>query len=192
MAPGDSDSRVWTASRTVLASMTTFLGLPLVTFLPVFAREIFGGGVSHYAVMVACSGMGAVVGALVVAWLGRFRHMGLALLLIQMAFGALIVAFAFTRIYWLNNVLLFLCGAGLLMVFSMTTSLVQMIVPDHLLGRVVSIYMVAFRGGMPLGSLAGGWLATLTSAPAVLVANGVLLTAVAAWFLLKSHGVREL
>jgi predicted MFS family arabinose efflux permease len=59
-------------------------------------------------------------------------------------------------------------------------------------GRVMSIYMVAFRGGMPLGSLIAGWLATLTSAPAVLVANGLLLTAVAAWFLLKSHGVREL
>jgi uncharacterized membrane protein YfcA len=56
----------------------------------------------------------------------------------------------------------------------------------------MSIYMVAFRGGMPVGSLIGGWLATLTSAPAVLVVNGVLLTVVAAWFLLKSHGVREL
>jgi MFS family permease len=177
---------------TVLASMTTFLGLPLVTFLPVFAREIFGGGVSHYAVMVACSGMGAVVGALVVAWLGRFRHMGLALLLIQMVFGALIVAFAFTRIYWLNNVLLFLCGAGLLMVFSMTTSLVQMIVPDHLRGRVVSIYMVAFRGGMPLGSLASGFAASLAPLPIVLAVNGALVSLVAVYFFFHSREVREL
>jgi predicted MFS family arabinose efflux permease len=59
-------------------------------------------------------------------------------------------------------------------------------------GRVMSIYMVAFRGGMPLGSLAGGWLATATTTSSVLIVNGVLLTAVAAWFLLKSHGVREL
>ena len=44
----------------------------------------------------------------------------------------------------------------------MTASLVQLIVPDHLRGRVMSIYMVAFRGGMPLGSLAGGYAATLT------------------------------
>jgi hypothetical protein len=56
----------------------------------------------------------------------------------------------------------------------------------------MSIYMVAFRGGMPLGSLAAGWLATSVSAPIVLVANGILLTGVAAWFLLHSHGVREL
>jgi uncharacterized membrane protein YfcA len=65
-------------------------------------------------------------------------------------------------------------------------------VPDHLRGRVVSIYMVAFRGGMPLGSLAAGYAATLTSAPTMLTINGVLVSVVAAYFLLKSHGVREL
>jgi predicted MFS family arabinose efflux permease len=56
----------------------------------------------------------------------------------------------------------------------------------------MSLYMVAFRGGMPLGSLAGGWLATLTNAPAVLTVNGLLLSVVATWFLLKNPNVREL
>ncbi len=79
------------------------------------------------------------------------------------------------------------------MVFSMTASLVQLIVPDHLRGRVVSIYMVAFRGGMPLGSLSGGYAATLSSAPYVLAVNGgLVLTLVAMYFLMRSHGVREL
>jgi hypothetical protein len=52
--------------------------------------------------------------------------------------------------------------------------------------------MLAFRGGMPLGSLVSGWLATVTSAPTVLIVNGVLLSIVAAWFLLNRPGVREL
>jgi MFS family permease len=177
---------------TVLAFMTTFLGLPLLTFLPVFAREIFHGDIGRYSQMMAFSGMGAVAGALVVAWLGRFRHMGLALLLVQMAFGGLIAAFALSRTLWLSNVLLFLGGAALLTVFSMTASLVQLIVPDHLRGRVVSIYMVAFRGGMPLGSLASGFIATLASVPVVLAVNGALVSLVAVYFLFKSHGVREL
>jgi uncharacterized membrane protein YfcA len=81
---------------------------------------------------------------------------------------------------------------SLMVVTSMMFSLVQLIVPDHLRGRVVSIYMVAFRGGMPLGSLASGYAATLTSAPTMLTINGVLVSAVAVYFLLKSHGVREL
>jgi MFS family permease len=177
---------------TVLAFLTTFLGLPVLTFLPIFAREIFGGDVGRYSEMMAYFGLGAVVGALVTAWLGRFRHMGLTLLGMQFAFGALIAAFALSRSEWLSNLLLFLDGAALIVVFSLTASLVQLIVPDHLRGRVVSIYMVAFRGGMPLGSLWGGYAATLTSAPFILAVNGILVSIVALYFLLRSHGVREL
>jgi len=177
---------------TVLAFLTTFLGLPLLTFLPVFAREIFHGDVAVYTHMMAFSGAGAVIGALVVAWLGRFKHMGLTLLIVQVFFGALIVAFATSRVWWWSCGLLFLAGAALIVVFSMTASLIQLIVPDHLRGRVVSIYMVAFRGGMPLGSLAGGYAASLTSAPHVLTVNGALVSVVALYFLARSHGVREL
>jgi len=177
---------------TVLAFLTTFLGLPLLTFLPIFARDIFHGGVGRYSVMMSFSGAGAVVGALVVAWLGRFKHMGLTLLLVQLTFGVLITAFALSRNVWLSCLLLFCTGAALLIVFSMTASLVQLIVPDHLRGRVVSIYMVAFRGGMPLGSLWGGYAASLSSAPYVLAVNGALVSLVALYFLVRSHGVREL
>ena len=177
---------------TVLAFMTTFLGLPLLTFLPIFAQEIFGGDVGRYSTMMAYSGAGAVCGALVVAWLGRFRHMGLVLLVVQFIFGVLIAAFALSRVAWLSNLLLFLTGAALLVVFSMTASLVQLIVPDHMRGRVVSVYMVAFRGGMPLGSLWGGYAASLTSAPFVLMINGGLVSLVAVYFLVRGHGVREL
>jgi MFS family permease len=177
---------------TVLASMTTFLGLPLLTFLPIFSREIFHGEIGLYSWMLAFSGMGAVIGALVIAWLGRFKHMGRTLLIVQLVFGGLITAFAFSRILWVSCVLLFLSGAALLMVFSMTSSLVQLIVPDHLRGRVVSIYMVAFRGGMPLGSLASGFAATFIPMPVVLAVNGVLVSVVAIYFFVKSHGVKEL
>ncbi len=177
---------------TVLAFLTTFLGLPLLTFLPIFAQEIFDGDVRRYSEMMAYSGAGAVVGALVTAWLGRFKYMGLTLLAVQFAFGALVTAFAFSRIGWLSNLLLFLDGAALIVVFSLTASLVQLVVPDHLRGRVVSIYMVAFRGGMPLGSLWGGYAASLTSAPFVLAVNGALVSLVAVYFLVRSHGVREL
>ena len=177
---------------TALAFMTTFLGLPLLTFLPIFAREIFQGDVGRYSEMMAYSGAGAVCGALVVAWLGRFKRMGLTLLLVQGVFGLLVTAFAFSRIAWLSHLLLFFDGAALIVVFSLIASLVQLLVPDHMRGRVISVYMVAFRGGMPLGSLWGGYAASLTSAPYVLAVNGALVTLVAVYFLLRSHGVREL
>ena len=74
---------------TVLAFATTFLAVPLLTFLPLFARNVFNEGVGQYSQMMAFSGVGAVAGALVVAWLGKFRHMGLTALLVQLIFGAL-------------------------------------------------------------------------------------------------------
>ncbi len=176
----------------VLGGLTTFLGLPLLTFLPVFAKDIFHGDINRFSHMMAFSGAGAVCGALIVAWLGRFRHMGRVLLVTQAAFGILVTAFAMTRVLWVSDLILFCTGATLLMTFSMTASLVQLIVPDNLRGRVMSIYMVAFRGGMPLGSLAAGYAASRTSAPQVLEVNGMLILAVAIYFLVRSHGVREL
>jgi MFS family permease len=173
----------------------TFLGSPLLTFLPLFAKDVFQGGVTEYTHLMSFAGAGAVTGALVVAWLGKFRHMGRTLLAIQIVFGLLIVTFANTRILWINAVLLFGAGACMVMLFAMLSSLVQLYAPNELRGRVMSIYLVAFRGGMPLGSLAGGWIATYASPPTVLTVNGVLLMAVAAWFLLWNpggHGVREL
>jgi predicted MFS family arabinose efflux permease len=176
----------------VLGFAATFFGNPLLTFLPLFARNVFHGGVTQYTWLMAAAGAGAVSGALAVAWLGRFPHMGRALLLIQMGYALLVVLFAITRVLTLNLVLLFAAGACYVMVASMLSSLVQLNAPNEMRGRVMSIYMVAFRGGMPLGSLAAGWLASRTSAPTVLTMNGLLLSLVAAWFLLRSHGVREL
>jgi MFS family permease len=177
---------------TILAAATTFLGFAVLTFLPLFAQQVFKEGASTYSHLMASSGAGSIVGALMVAWLGKFNRMGLTALVMQIVYGVLIIAFAISRSLVLSEALLFLTGFALMMVFSTVTSLVQLIAPNEMRGRVMSIYMLAFRGGMPLGSLVSGWVATLTSAPTVLVLNGILLSLVAAWFLLNRRGVREL
>jgi predicted MFS family arabinose efflux permease len=108
------------------------------------------------------------------------------------AMGVVIILFANTRLPWANALLLFAGGACMVMVFATLQSLVQLRAPNELRGRVMSIYMMAFRGGMPLGSLVGGWLANQFTAPPVLTMNGAVLALVAAWFLIRGHGVREL
>jgi MFS family permease len=175
----------------VLAAATTFLGFALLTFLPIFAQKVFHEGADTYSHLMAFSGAGSIVGALVVAWLGKFRKMGLTALVMQAIYGSLIIAFSVSRILWLSDLLLFLTGATLMIVFSTVTSLIQLIAPNEMRGRVMSIYMLAFRGGMPLGSLASGWLATYIGAPLVIGINGFLLIGVAAYFLIQNHGVRD-
>ena len=175
----------------VLAATTTFLGFSVLTFLPIFAQKVFHEGASTYGHLLAFSGAGSVVGALIVAWLGKFKRMGLTALLVQAIYGVFILGFAMSRTLWLSDILLFFTGASLMVVFSTVTSLIQLIAPNEMRGRVMSIYMLAFRGGMPLGSLCSGYLATFIGAPLVISINGVLLVIVAAYFLVKSHGVRE-
>ena len=172
---------------TILAVSTTSLGLPIRAFLPVFAGD--PTTLSH---MMTSLGTGAVAGALVVAWLGSFESMGLLLLRVLAAFGGLIAVFALLPVSPLSYLILFLAGGALLIVFSLTASLVQLNVPDELRGRVMSIYLMAFRGGMPLGSLASGYLTTFASTQTVIAFNGGLLVLVALYFLARSHGVREL
>jgi len=166
---------------------TTSLGLPIRAFLPVFAEDA-----AHLSRLMTAVGGGAVVGALTVAWLGTFPHMGRTLLLVLVAFASLVVAFALIPVSALSYVVLFSIGATLLVIFSLTSSLVQLTVPNELRGRVLSIYLVAFRGGMPVGSLVSGSLISLSSASVVLAVNGALLALVALYFLVRSHGVREL
>jgi predicted MFS family arabinose efflux permease len=170
---------------TMLALVSTFLGVPLLTFLPVFARHVFHEGVGQYSQMMAWSGVGAVAGALLVAWLGRFARMGRSALVVMVVLGVLTVAFTLTRDLRVSYVLLAVTGAALMIAFSLLTSLVQLIAPNEMRGRVMSIYMVAFRGGMPLGSLVTGLAIDRIGAPAAIAVNGVLLSLVAAWFLVR-------
>jgi MFS family permease len=162
---------------TIVAFVTTFLAMPLLTLLPVFVQKVFHLGVAEYGHMMAFQGAGAVVGALIVAWVGRFSRMGSVALMVQIGLGAVIAAFALSSNPTLSYALLFVAGIAQLVVFSLAISLVQLVVPNEMRGRVMSIYMVAFRSGMPLGSLTAGVLANRFSAPTVLAVDGVLLMA---------------
>ncbi|MGE0865506.1 MAG: MFS transporter [Vicinamibacterales bacterium] len=180
-------------SVTALGFIGAFLGLPLLTFLPVITKDVFQQDVAFYSWLMTCSGAGAVTGALVVAWIGKHRHIGRLLLVFLGLFGVAMAAFSLSRTPLLSAGILFLAGGLLVMCFSLTTSLAQLLAPAELRGRVVSIYMVAFRGGSPLGGLAAGWLVTqVGSAPMVLMVNGLVLATVATFFLIKGHGLKDI
>jgi predicted MFS family arabinose efflux permease len=160
--------------------------------LPVFAKDVFHGGPNLYTILLVCSGLGSICGALTVAWLGKHKHMGLLVLVMLLGLGVLISAFALSRSLVLSCILIFFAGAMLLAVFTSIGSLVQMIAPDNMRGRVLSVYNVAFRGGMPVGSLVVGALVREFTAPVVLTWNGVLLTILGLYFLFVQRKVATL
>lgn len=178
-------------SLTILGFVAAFLGVPLLTFLPIIVKDVFHQEVGLYTRFMAFSGSGAVLGAMIVAWRGKSRALGRTLLGGVFAFGCVLVAFAFSRQLWLTQLLLFLGGGLLVATFSTVTSLVQLIAPNEMRGRVMSIYMVAFRGASPLGNFVSGNVATALSVPTAIAINGALLLVAAAIFWIWGRGVRE-
>jgi MFS family permease len=176
----------------VLGFFIAFLGGPLLTFLPIMTRDVFHRDVGFYARLMSFSGAGAVMGAIIVAWLGKNEHMGLILLNLLTLFGMLIVGFGLSRSISLSTLILFVVGALLVMCSSLTTSLVQLLTRPEFRGRVLSIFLVAFLGGSPLGGLASGWLVTrFCSAPAMLLINGTALTLVPLYLLIQGQDLKQ-
>jgi MFS family permease len=170
----------------MLAFCMTFLGIPMITFLPYFAKKIFVGTINPETLLtlfMSASGVGSIIGSLTMAWLGNMQHKGRIALTLLICLGASISGFALSTSVWMSCVMLFLSGAALIGVFAQVNSLVQLITTNEMRGRVMSVYNVAFRGGMPMGNLVAGRLVELFTAPVVLAVNGVVLMGVALYFL---------
>ena len=158
----------------------------MMTFLPYFAKKIFVGTINPETLLtlfMSASGVGSIMGSLTMAWLGNMQRKGRAALTLLICLGATISGFALSTSVWMSCLMLFLSGAALIGVFAQVNSLVQLITTNEMRGRVMSVYNVAFRGGMPMGNLVAGRLVELFTAPVVLAVNGVVLMGVAVYFL---------
>jgi len=161
------------AMHLVTAAMLTVLGMPFIALLPIIAAETLGLGSTGYSVLMGANGAGALVGALAVASLPRnvrrdnIIRYGLAL----QAAGVIVLAFARTEL--VAAVVLVLMGAAFLACVSSINTNLQTAAPPRIRGRVMSLFVLAFMGIMPLGSLAFGWLGEVIGAPQALLVGGV-------------------
>jgi MFS family permease len=178
-------------SLTFLSFASTFLGMQMTTFFVVYAADIFKTGAKGNSMLIAVSGAGAVTGALIVAALGNIEHKGRNAMIMQIAFGLTIILFSLNSAAWLAYPIIFVASICMMCVFSLIASLVQLIVEDKMRGRVMSIYMLAFRGGAPLGALITGFLAERFPLQRVLMVEGALLSLIAFSFLLSPSRVKE-
>jgi predicted MFS family arabinose efflux permease len=176
----------------LIAFCMTALAIPMITFLPVFAKNVFHQNELTYTLFLVASGVGSITGALTVAALGNIDNKGRIALSMLVLLGAGIAGFSASKSVALSCIILFLSGAVLMCAFAMISSLVQLITPNDFRGRVMSVYNVAFRGGMPFGSLTTGRLVPIFTAPAVLSVNGLVLMGLGLYFLIVQRKVAEL
>jgi predicted MFS family arabinose efflux permease len=167
----------------VLAFFTTLLGFSITGFLPVIVQTIFHKGPETYQVLLVSSGAGSITGGLIVAAMERLKGQGHVALLALLALGAATVGFALSHWLPLSCVLIFVAGAAIMASASLMLSLVQVIVSDQMRGRVMSVYNLAFRAGIPLGSLALGKLIPLVGISWALAGSGGILIGLSLYFL---------
>jgi MFS family permease len=140
----------------IMTTVVSTVGFNFHVLVPVLASKTLHVGAEVFGALGAAFGAGALVGALLAASLGRASWK--ATLLGSAGFSTTLLALAAEASVWPIAVLLFLTGVFFTTWTANSQSIIQLTAPDHLRGRVLSIYLFAFGGFAPLGGLLAGWL----------------------------------
>lgn len=142
----------------LLSLVFSVFGISYSTLLPAFVEKVLHQGAVAYGWVNAASGLGAVVGAFLLAHRVSNGRRGQWLVLTNIAFPLILIAFAFTSIYPLSLILAFGLGIGFMVQFTTINTLLQTRVEDEYRGRVLGLYTLTFFGFAPFGNLLIGFL----------------------------------
>jgi MFS family permease len=168
-----------------LVGLMSWFGVSFLTLIPAWAVTILHGDATTNGLLLSARGAGALVAALFIASLGRFRFKGRLLSLGTVALPTFLLAFASTRTMPLSLLALGAIGCAVILINNLSNALVQTLVPDALRGRVMGVYTLTFFGFMPIGALWMGALAEHLGQPDAIVVNALVWYGVAAltWLL---------
>ena len=150
-----------------LTVITSLFGWPYQVLMPIYARNILHVGQRGFGRLLSANGLGALLGALTVSLLAHRPHKERWLYVTVPVFTVAVLAFAWSRWLPLSMALLVVTGWTLMMQFATANTLIQTYVPDALRGRVLSVYILAFSGLMPFGSLQIGQVAHWLGPPEI-------------------------
>ena len=166
----------------VLVAALAWTIAPYTSLMPVYAKDIYGGGPHTLGYLLSAAGFGALISTAFLASRATVRGLGRIIMLAAATSGFGLAAFAYMRVYPLALLLMVLVGGGTILAAASANTILQTIVDDRLRGRVASFYTLAFLGVAPLGNLAAGAIAGAFGAPATFALNGVLAMLAAAWY----------
>lgn len=159
-----------------ISAINSFFGAPYLTFLPIFARDIFQLGGTGLAVLMGTAGAGAFFGALGLAYLGDFKRKGWSVIGGALAFGVCLIGFALSTHLIISLIFLFAVGLSIVTSVAVVNTLLQQLVTDQMRGRVMSMFILSFMGTMPFGNLIAGVASHRFGAPRTLAAGGLIIT----------------
>jgi len=161
---------------TMVGIMSLF-GISYVILMPIFANEILKVGVKGMALLMSSSGIGALVGALILARLGDFQYKGKFLVLSSLIFSVSLTLFSVSKTYLLSIITLIFIGGGSVAAIALINTILQTKVPDAFRGRVMGVFLLTFAGMMPFGNLIAGTLASALGVSFTILISGIICTA---------------
>jgi MFS family permease len=156
----------------LLGTIPMIFAMPYQTLLPVFAEDVWGVGSVGLGVLQAMSGVGGLIGGLLVANMDRYPHKGRAMLVGAVGMGAFLVAFALSPMFAIALPMLAIVGLTSMVFMTVNNTVVTSVIPDEVRGRVMSVLMMSF-GLMPLGGVPASIAADAIGTPAVVAIGGV-------------------
>ena len=157
-----------------LAFLSLF-GMPFMTLMPVFAREVLAGGPQTLGLLMAAMGIGALAGSLLLAARPSPDGLGRTMALACLSLGMFLATFSTSRCFALSAILMLPTGFSLITAIVACNTLVQTLVDEDKRSRVMSLYVAASVGGAPTGSLLAGWAASLFGAPLTIAFCGAFV-----------------
>jgi MFS family permease len=167
----------------ILFGIVGTFGWSYSVLMPAFARDVLGVGQSKYGMLLSANGVGALLGALTVASLGRQANRRVLVLGGLWVFSGMLLLLALARSYAMAMIYLAVAGWGMLLFFSTINTLLQTTASDEMRGRVMGIWALIFGGMTPLGGLVAGTLSHYFGVRWA-VSLGALVCALAGWVVL--------
>ncbi len=157
-----------------MVGVVSLFGVAHVILMPIFANDILKVGVKGLGILMSSSGVGALLGALLLARLGDFKHKGKLLLFSAMLFSFSLVIFSLSRTFILSTLALGILGFASVTAIALVNTILQTSVEDNYRGRVMSVFMITFAGMMPFGHLIAGSLASVKGVSFAVLAGGIV------------------
>ena len=157
----------------ILLGLISFMGLRYEILMPVYTREMLHGGPTEFGLLMGASGIGAILGSLILATFANVRTLGDWAALAAAGFGGSLVLLSFSHSFALSLPVMLLIGFSMVTELDASNTIVQRIVPDELRGRVMAIWTMMLSGLAPFGSLLVGMLAQHFTARRTFAAGGM-------------------
>ena len=158
----------------LLLSLLGFVGLPYVTLIPIFAADILKGGSETLGLLMGASALGALIASVYLSSRSHIYGLEKAIAIAPMLLGTGFIMFSLSNVLLFSLPVMVLIGFSVILQLASTNTVLQTIVDDDKMGRLMSLVSMAFMGVVPFGNLFSGWLASQIGVVNTFVFNGLV------------------